>query len=203
MEHSARPPEIIDVVKQYLNEEVDEKVNYEISQSSNGKLTILQLKEDVCNELLKNLLQEELECPIKTAKKYLGKVNTNTIEQAFQNIDWTDYNETANLLSVDRINAYMNTKCRYCNIDYAAINKLSTLIVVNIYKTLGISKEIFLDFINSCYWDCNIISKKTAEKLWDYGQNMSNGTVCQHCFCIGSSPFFKHTNDIEQEEGAK
>ncbi len=203
MEHLGRPPEIIDIVRQYLNEEVDGRVKFEISQNSDNNTSIQQLKKHCSQAIIEDFISNEFECPIKIAKKYFGKIDTNSIKKVFKNVDWTDYYKTADLLAVDKINAYLNSKCKYCNINYATINELSTLIVVNIYKTLGISEEIFLDFINSCYWDSNIIDEKIAKKLWDYGQNMSNGTICQHCFCIGSSPFFKHTNDIEQEEGAK
>lgn len=195
--------EIVDIVRQYVNDEIDERIKYELCQFPEDSTSIHQLKHCFCNDLVESLLPDELECPIKIAEKYFGKVNENTIKKAFQNIDWADYNKGAELLAVDKVNVYLNSKCKYLNLSYDAINELSLSVIVNIFKTLGLSKEIFLDFINSCYFNSEQISIKDAEMLWNCGQNIAKGTICQHCFGFNHSPFFKPNSDIELEENNK
>ena len=203
MENLNKQTEIIDVVRQYVNDEIDERIKYELSQFPKDSTSIQQLKHCFCNDLVESLLPEELECPIKISEKYFGKVNEDTIKKAFQNIDWTDYNKSAELLAVDKINVYLNSKCKYLNLSYDAINELSLSVIINIFRTLGLSREIYLDFIKSCFFDFERISKRYAEILRDCGQNSAKGTICQHCFGLNKSPYFKSTNDIEMEENDK
>ena len=57
----------------------------------------------------------ELECPVKIAATFFGKVDSDTIKKAFENVDWSLYRESENLLAIDKINAYLCSKCKFLN----------------------------------------------------------------------------------------
>ena len=190
---------VYDIVKSYINQQVDEHAKYELEQNSDMSV---EVSRKLCLQEFTDNLLDDLECPVKIAEKFYGKVDNETIKKAFMNVDWLEYMVAAELLAVNEVNAYLHHKCRFCHTDIDKVNELSLLMIANIFNTLNLSKEDFLDYIN-CYIGFNTIRRQEVENIWDSALSFKLGTVCQHCFELYSNPFIDTRLNSDEEVGAE
>lgn len=190
--------EILDIVENYINQQVDGHAKYELEQMPD--MSIEEARKLCLDEFTENLLHE-FECPVKIAEKFYGKVNQDTIEKAFKNVNLQEYYINAELLAVDKVNAYINSKCKFCQTDTDKVNRLSLLMIANIFNTLGLSKEHFSNYID-CYISYDNTFRQEVEDLWESALNLKKGTICQYC-CVNCRPFFDVDEDSIEKAGAK
>lgn len=165
---------------------------FKIESDSKESKNIRKLLEEGAHEFIgygEESIIHELECPVKIASTFFEKVNSDTIKKAFESVDWNLYTETENLLAIDKINAYLCSKCKFLNRQLD--NALATQITANVFITLDLPKEIFADYLNSCFSGIKHIKPSEIESIWATAKKYPKGIVCQSCFELANNPFNK------------
>ena len=140
----------------------------------------------------------ELECPVKIANTFFAKVDSDTIKKAFENVDWNLYKDSENLLAVDKINVYLCSKCKF--LSKPLDNTLAIQMAANVFITLGLTKELFTDYLNSCFSGIKHINPLEIDSIWYTAKKYPKGIVCQSCFELANNPFNKSSLP-EQRKG--
>lgn len=179
---------LIKAINDYCKDYAKCQIQYDNKLSNK----IRQLLDEGAQELIgsgEESIIHELECPVKIAATFFGKVDSDTIKKAFENVDWNLYTETENLLAIDKINAYLCSKCKFLNRQLD--NALATQMAANVFITLDLPKEIFADYLNSCFSGIKHIKPSEIESIWATAKKYPKGIVCQSCFELANNPFNK------------
>lgn len=179
---------LIKAINDYCKDYAKCQIQYDNKLSNK----IRQLLDEGAQELIgsgEESIIHELECPVKIASTFFEKVNSDTIKKAFESVDWNLYTETENLLAIDKINAYLCSKCKFLNRQLD--NALATQIAANVFITLDLPKEIFADYLNSCFSGIKHIKPSEIESIWATAKKYPKGIVCQSCFELANNPFNK------------
>ena len=169
-----------------------EYAKYRIQANNKDSKNIRKLLEEGAQEFIgsgEESIIHELECPVKIAATFFGKVDSDTIKKAFENVDWSLYRESENLLAIDKINAYLCSKCKFLN--KLLDNALAIQMAANVFITLDLTKELFTDYIKYLLPETEYISPSELDSIWDTAQKVPKGEVCQSCFELANNPFNK------------
>ena len=175
-----------------INQFCIEYAKYRIEADNNESNNIRKLLEEGAHEFIgagEESIIYELECPVKIAATFFKKIDPDTIKKAFENVDWRKYAESADLLVADKINVYLNSKCKFLN--RCLDNGLAIQIAANIFITLDLPKEIFADYLNSCFPGIKHINPLEIDSIWETAKKYPKGIVCQSCFELANNPFSK------------
>ena len=175
-------------INQFCIEYAKDRIEADNKESKN----IRKLLEEGAQEFIgygEESIIHELECPVKIAATFFGKVDSDTIKKAFENVDWSLYRESENLLAIDKINAYLCSKCKFLN--KLLDNALAIQMAANVFITLDLTKELFTDYIKYLIPETEYISPSGIDSIWDAAQKVPKGEVCQSCFELANNPFNK------------
>lgn len=175
-------------INQFCIEYAKDRIEADNKESKN----IRKLLEEGAQEFIgygEESIIHELECPVKIAATFFGKVDSDTIKKAFENVDWSLYRESENLLAIDKINAYLCSKCKFLN--KLLDNALAIQMAANVFITLDLTKELFTDYIKYLIPETEYISPSGSDSIWDAAQKVPKGEVCQSCFELANNPFNK------------
>lgn len=179
---------LIKAINDYCKDYAKCQIQYDNKLSNK----IRQLLDEGAHEFIgygEESIIHELECPVKIASTFFEKVNSDTIKKAFESVDWNLYTETENLLAINKINAYLCSKCKFLNRQLD--NALATQMAANVFITLDLPKEIFADYLNSCFSGIKHIKPSEIESIWATAKKYPKGIVCQSCFELANNPFNK------------
>lgn len=179
---------LIKAINDYCKDYAKCQIQYDNKLSNK----IRQLLDEGAQELIgsgEESIIQELECPVKIAATFFGKVDSGTIKKAFENVDWSLYRESENLLAIDKINAYLCSKCKFLN--KLLDNALAIQMAANVFITLDLTKELFTDYIKYLIPETEYISPSEIDSIWDAAQKVPKGEVCQSCFELANNPFNK------------
>ncbi len=179
---------LIKAINDYCKDYAKCQIQYDNKLSNK----IRQLLDEGAQELIgsgEESIIHELECPVKIAATFFGKVDSDTIKKAFENVDWSLYRESENLLAIDKINAYLCSKCKFLN--KLLDNALAIQMAANVFITLDLTKELFTDYIKYLIAETEYISPSEIDSIWDAAQKVPKGEVCQSCFELANNPFNK------------
>lgn len=192
---------LIKAINDYCKDYAKCQIQYDNKLSNK----IRQLLDEGAQELIgsgEESIIQELECPVKIAATFFGKVDSDTIKKAFENVDWNLYKDSENLLAVDKINAYLCSKCKFLN--KPLDNTLAIQMAANVFITLGLTKKLFTDYLNSCFSGIKHINPSEIDSIWETAQKIPKGEVCQSCFKLADNPFKKcSTSEIIESEGVE
>ena len=187
-----------EIVRQYFHENCIDWIKYYLKTNPEDSSQIRSLIKDAINDELEYLTPNDFGCPIKFALSFFEKINEETIKKALANVDFTEYSEGADLLGTSELILYLANKCKYINHGAENENVLSLLMIANIYITLGLSKDEFLEYTRSVF--SKYVRQNKAERIWNIATNLPKAIVCKNCcedFKFNNS--FDDNNKDEEE----
>lgn len=172
-----------EVTIQNFNNCVEDYVKWQLDEYPELCESLNNLREQGMEFFLQNQIGlDELECPIKTAKKFFREINERTINKAWLNVKLEDYSRSSELLGTEEETLYLISKCKWICSLQGNSDKLSLLIVANIINTLGLDKKIFVDFVNFTSLDLDTrLNPQEIDNLWELSQKQPKCTVCRIC----------------------
>ncbi len=173
----------LNIFTKQLQNYCDEYAQCQLEAPSDSNITIQDLRKQGLDFFIEEYFElNDLDCPMKIAKRFFKEINKETIQEAWANVNLTEYSKSCDLLGTEEETLYLISKCKCICSAQGNSDKLSLLIVANIINTLGLDKKIFVDFLNFTSLDLDTrLKTQEIDNLWELSKKQPKCTACNIC----------------------